>query len=150
MIGVSGGAGPCREQHRLGIGVQAQLVAVTACQATGTCSLPEGQWSRSVVVAFTAVAGQWAPPVQQSVVRSAACEPQQQWLMGLGIEQARPPRGQMPMPLITIDAASTAVASLPSTIGPKVTAGYRPVKGWGRRKRSRVRQRVGHAGDQCH
>jgi len=91
--------------------------------------LPEGQWSRSVLVAFTAVAGQWAPPVQQSVVRSAACEPQQQWLMGLGIEQARPPRGQMPMPLITIETASTAVASLPSTIGPKVTAGYSPVKG---------------------
>ena len=69
-----------------------------------------------MLVAFTAVAGQWAPPVQRSVVRSAACEPQQQWLMGLGIEQARPPRGQMPMPLTTIDAASTAVASLPNSI----------------------------------
>ena len=69
-----------------------------------------------MLVAFTAVAGQWAPPVQQSIVRSAACEPQQQWLMGFGIEQATPPRGQMLMPLTTIDAASTAVASLPNSI----------------------------------
>jgi hypothetical protein len=69
-----------------------------------------------VLVAFTVVAGQSARPVQQSAVRIAACEPQQQWLMGFGIEQARPPRGQTPMPLTTIDVASTAVATLPNTI----------------------------------